>query len=691
MKTRSSIPATPIALAPITAQRIWGSLLVVLQAFALGYFFHTPLFSTTIAIATVFAVVSKKRFFTPQVAQRLPILLFVSYLVQRSVLPGTWSTGVRSFLVPDAALIAEYFLLYQVAMLLLRREEDSLPRFMPILAITAVVFIGDIRVGVQGRIVFQLVSLTLVLLSIGFFFANGHLGAGEGKRTSLKHKWLLVAVAAFCCVTAWVSASGLHRYARQIEATMNAMINPSYAPQSGGFSGTGQLGSVARQKGGSSDRISLRVFAQDAPGYLRGKAFETYNRGQWQSESKSRPIAPTPSSDAHLDLSKNSPYDETFKLVDNAVGDQASLEVWPNQSFQEVLFTPFGVMTVQAPIEQLSVDIHAIVTADMMPPDTRYFVWRSDTVSEWGSAQVASEMTEDDWARLTDLPDDLDPRIAKLAEFIIGESVTTSDKIAAVENFFLDHYEYQIGIEVPSETDPIVYFLLEHPPAHCEYFASGAVVLLRSVGVPCRYVTGFVAVEKNDYGDYWVSRNRDAHAWAEAYDPDHGWVLVEATPASGIPTSPQPSSAASQAWDAVRTGWQRTVSSIRAGGVRKLLRVLAQFFLHPISLIVFGMITVSLVIRHFHRRRRNVSLTQQNPILTQFQHLLDQMDRRWQRDGIIRKPHETLHQFAVRLELDGATPEHQISARWYRRFAAIRYGGRIDADAIEVLRDESGF
>jgi hypothetical protein len=69
--------------------------------------------------------------------------------------------------------------------------------------------------------------------------------------------------------------------------------------------------------------------------------------------------------------------------------------------------------------------------------------------------------------------------------------------------------------------------------AHCEYFASAAVLLLRSLGIPARYVTGFLAHEAE--GGRTTVRQRDAHAWAEAWLDGAGWVTVEATPPGGRP------------------------------------------------------------------------------------------------------------------------------------------------------------
>ncbi len=60
---------------------------------------------------------------------------------------------------------------------------------------------------------------------------------------------------------------------------------------------------------------------------------------------------------------------------------------------------------------------------------------------------------------------------------------------------------------------------------------------LELIDVPSRYVTGYVVVElEGEYGDYWLARNRNAHAWAEAYDDDRRrWLSVEATPGMSLP------------------------------------------------------------------------------------------------------------------------------------------------------------
>ncbi|MHC4861542.1 MAG: transglutaminase TgpA family protein, partial [Planctomycetota bacterium] len=67
---------------------------------------------------------------------------------------------------------------------------------------------------------------------------------------------------------------------------------------------------------------------------------------------------------------------------------------------------------------------------------------------------------------------------------------------------------------------------------HCEFFATGLVVLLRLERVPCRLVTGFRSEEWDEDGRTLTVRARHAHAWVEVLDPGIGWVTVDPSPAS---------------------------------------------------------------------------------------------------------------------------------------------------------------
>ena len=74
-------------------------------------------------------------------------------------------------------------------------------------------------------------------------------------------------------------------------------------------------------------------------------------------------------------------------------------------------------------------------------------------------------------------------------------------------------------------------FLFDTKSGFCEHFSSAFVVLMRALGVPARVVTGYQGAERNELDDYWIVRQSNAHAWAEVWSPDHGWLRVDPTSA----------------------------------------------------------------------------------------------------------------------------------------------------------------
>jgi transglutaminase-like putative cysteine protease len=74
-------------------------------------------------------------------------------------------------------------------------------------------------------------------------------------------------------------------------------------------------------------------------------------------------------------------------------------------------------------------------------------------------------------------------------------------------------------------------FLFETRRGFCEHFASSFVMMMRAAGIPARVVTGYQGGELNAVGNYFVIRQRDAHAWAEVWLEGSGWVRVDPTAA----------------------------------------------------------------------------------------------------------------------------------------------------------------
>lgn len=79
------------------------------------------------------------------------------------------------------------------------------------------------------------------------------------------------------------------------------------------------------------------------------------------------------------------------------------------------------------------------------------------------------------------------------------------------------------------KTRQIDEFLFEKKKGFCEHYAAVFATLLRMAGLPTRVVIGFHGGVKNDFGDYYIVKNRDAHAWSEVFLEGSGWTRFDPT------------------------------------------------------------------------------------------------------------------------------------------------------------------
>ena len=111
--------------------------------------------------------------------------------------------------------------------------------------------------------------------------------------------------------------------------------------------------------------------------------------------------------------------------------------------------------------------------------------------------------------------------------------------IDAVKTYIMQDTSYSLSPgKTPSGQDTVEYFLKESKKGYCTYYATTAAILLRSVGIPTRYIEG-VHISKDELLEGAKTNkeidvpDEDAHAWIEVYDEKYGFVPVEVTPGRG--------------------------------------------------------------------------------------------------------------------------------------------------------------
>ena len=127
------------------------------------------------------------------------------------------------------------------------------------------------------------------------------------------------------------------------------------------------------------------------------------------------------------------------------------------------------------------------------------------------------------------IPKQLNPRAQQLAaEWRVDSANDAAIVRTALTYFNRETFQYTLeppllGIHSVDE------FLFESRQGFCEHYASSFVFLMRAANIPARVVTGYLGGEFNNFGNYYIVRQLDAHAWAEVWLEGQGWVRADPT------------------------------------------------------------------------------------------------------------------------------------------------------------------
>lgn len=232
---------------------------------------------------------------------------------------------------------------------------------------------------------------------------------------------------------------------------------------------------------------------------------------------------------------------EENENIEVTASKQAQLHVFETFPF---LVYPYGMTKADASVE---VDFHYVSDNDkywtkleeeIIPLDAYDITYVAHDFSL--KALRATEMDalvelQDDFYPYLQLPETLPERVVELAKSITESSTSVYEKTKAIERYYgRSGFTYdREEVAIPSEEDDYVdQFLFDTKKGYCDNFSTSMVVMLRTIGIPARWVKGFAPgeVAKNASGEsvYQVTNN-EAHSWVEAYMPSVGWMPFEPT------------------------------------------------------------------------------------------------------------------------------------------------------------------
>ena len=525
------------------------------------------------------------------------------------------------------------------------------------------------------------------------------LGLAFREKTKLKNSWgqLLPMLAVLAIMISTVFG------AKWSESKLGFLMNQISSITMSGIRFPPSSGLDSLQKWNQSDVVVFRAYTEELPPrYLVGRTFSEYNdtgsgkRSFWRWKPTKQELQPETENPC-ASLSSN----PTFKLFAKTPGPSKSpgkpLRVeFPGGGSGFTFYLPrnyFGILTDTDRLHRYSDGMVQVLARDHF--NGTYEVYPD--LKGWDNQATPVPLSEKELTEYTQLPDDLSPVVEEFARKFTSGANTTAKKAAFVTHHLQNDYEYGYGYPFEPKDDALEIFLTEKPAVHCEFFATAAALMLRTQGIPTRYINGFVVQEQDYSGDYYVIRLKHAHAWIEVYEPDVGWVTYDPTPPGTLDSMDQRGNFLSGLFEKFSDAWRRLVSFLTSTPSQMLAQIkayLSQLSLGDLARLL-PFVALYFLGRWWLNRRKKKSPIDigvgefQAPRHASLSPLLDRLNSSIQPPESRRKASETLGEWQRRMAGFDSEPEaiQQLQA-CLRRFERLRYNDEVTPQELSALKEQ---
>jgi len=357
----------------------------------------------------------------------------------------------------------------------------------------------------------------------------------------------------------------------------------------------------------------------------------------------------------------------------------------------------------------------ALETVSRLPPRARYtsdgqVLARRDVrrrlrydIASISDPPLAANASSGTLERALRLPAGSNPRAATLAQSWRQDSANDAQLLARAIAYLRDN-RYAYTLEPPlMGRDAVDEFLFSAKAGFCEHFSSAFVFLMRAAGVPARVVTGYQGGELNPIDRIITVRQSDAHAWAEVYLRNRGWIRVDPTAAAvpgrigsglaralpegaGLPLMMRPQFEwlrnLRYRWEALAHQWNVWVLGYNPERQRDLMAYIGMRDadwrnLTAVLFTLLGGFTVVLLLWSLR------NMAHRDRIQSAWLAFCRKLDAH----GVTRAPHEGPRDFAERAARRLPRAGDTIRAI-AERYIAVRYGADTDARQISELRQQ---
>lgn len=269
----------------------------------------------------------------------------------------------------------------------------------------------------------------------------------------------------------------------------------------------------------TDNQVALTVDSQvPFSSYLRSYSLAHYDNNQWNNDNME--TQDTSSLQIHVNY--------LYRLLDTSESIKVSIDS-PSTNYQIVPY-------------YARVDEQLIDDAYYPKLHESFYVYQDhdDPLNVYPRYEQAIGYNSYVYENYLDVPDEIDEKLddflnekfeEKYGYSMIDAYLTYQQWADFVKDILEEETSYTLNAgSLPRDSDFVEYFLFENKKGSCTHYATTGALMLRSMGIPTRFVKGFVLKESDFVDGKAEVKNNRSHAWIEIYIDDVGWIPYEMTP-----------------------------------------------------------------------------------------------------------------------------------------------------------------
>ena len=247
-------------------------------------------------------------------------------------------------------------------------------------------------------------------------------------------------------------------------------------------------------------------------GYWLGRTLEHYDGRSWNVQNQSKPLVQSSNQDGVWFVQDN--LNREFRAL-------YQLTFYVRQDSPDAIYTGYRAMSVSA--------LGGSVDGTGATRNSSYRVLSAYPAHS--AERLGQDSTWVGSRHLILTPSDSRKALSLLSSQITDGAISDFEKVERIVGYLRQKRDFiPSWPETLSTSARLDEFLFDQQPGDAMAYATATVMLARASGLPARLAVGYLpGVRDHLSGAYKVSQ-RHAHAWAEVYFADHGWIPFDSSP-----------------------------------------------------------------------------------------------------------------------------------------------------------------